>query len=71
LPGWSKAEHGTQKGVMIDSSSAFGIVDLLKDGDSSVYHYKVAQKSKGGPWQLQKAWRSDQNGHTIKEYPLP
>lgn len=44
--------------------------DLLKKSDSSIYHYEVARSSKGSPWQLHKAWRTDQNGHTIEEYPI-
>jgi hypothetical protein len=43
----------------------------LKNGDVSIYHYTVIRTSKRDPWKLQKAWRTDQNGHTIEEYPLP
>jgi hypothetical protein len=49
-------------------SATFG---FWKNGGSSVYHYQVARVSKDSPWKLQKAWRTDQNGHTIEEYPVP
>lgn len=42
-----------------------------KKGDSSTYHYKVIRASKTSPWKLEKAWRTDQNDHTIKSYPVP
>jgi hypothetical protein len=71
LPGWLKSDHGAQTRVMIDPPSGSEIVDLQKIGDSSIYHYKVAQTSKGGSWLLQKAWRTDKSGHTIEEFPIP
>ena len=39
--------------------------------DLSVYHYTLVQASKGGPWKMQKAWRTDQAGRTLEEYPVP
>jgi hypothetical protein len=45
--------------------------DLLKKGDSSLYRYQVARTSAESPWDLRKAWRTDQTGHTIEEYPTP
>ena len=71
LPGWLKSEHGTQTGVMLDAPSGSETVALQKNGDSSIYHYKVAQPSKGGPWRLQRAWRTDQSGRTVEEFPIP
>lgn len=75
LPGWSKNVHGRttefhstyNDSPYLDSATLY----ILKNGDSSVYHYTVIRTSKRGPWKLQKAWRTDQNGHTIEEYPLP
>lgn len=49
-------------------SATFG---FQKNGGSSLYHYTVARASKDSPWQLQKAWRTDENGHTIEEFPVP
>lgn len=75
LPGWSKNAHGRttefhsnhDDSPYLDSATLY----ILKNGDSSVYHYTVVRTSKRGPWKLQKAWRTDQNGHTIEAYPLP
>ena len=44
---------------------------LQKKGDSSIYHYELTRPSKTSPWKLQKAWRSDQDDHTVEEYSVP
>jgi hypothetical protein len=44
---------------------------FCKSGDSASYHYQVARESKESPWKLQKAWRTDQNGRIVEEYPIP
>lgn len=36
--------------------------------DDSQYHYTLIQKSLDGPWQLEKAWRTDKKGHLIERY---
>ena len=75
LPGWSKNVHGRATDFRFNHDDSpyldSGTLYVLKNGDSSVYHYTVVRTSKRGPWKLQKAWRTDQNGHTIEEYPLP
>lgn len=75
LPGWAKNVHGrtTDFNFNHDDSPYLdsATMSILKNGDSSVYHYTVNRTSKRGPWKLQKAWRTDQNGHTMVEYPLP
>jgi hypothetical protein len=71
LPGWSKDEHGRPKGVQMDFDFNSATVEVEKNGDSSIYHYTVTRASEAGPWKLQKAWRTDQTGRTLKEYPLP
>ncbi|HXB58061.1 MAG TPA: retroviral-like aspartic protease family protein [Candidatus Acidoferrales bacterium] len=45
-------------------------VDLIT-GTSSAYHYQVFRPSKKAPWQIQRAWLTDAQGNTIKEFPLP
>jgi hypothetical protein len=67
LPGWSTNDEGT---IYLEPYPDFEAFDGQKNGDSSTYHYKVARAS-GGPWKLQKAWRANQNGSTIEEYPVP
>jgi hypothetical protein len=70
LPGWSTDEHGAPR-VTMDSASNSGTVDILKNGDSSIYHYQVTRVSEAAPWKLRRSWRTDQNDHTIEEYPVP
>lgn len=76
LPGVSKEDHGGKttafhlnhvSSLYLDTATW----DVLKNGDSSIYHYTFTRAAKNGPWKLQKAWRTDQYGHTIEEYPLP
>jgi hypothetical protein len=68
LPGWSKNDKGT---IYLEPYPNFEAFDGLKNGDSSTYHYQGARASESSPWKLQKAWRTDQNNHTIEEYPVP
>lgn len=42
-----------------------------KNGDLSIRHYVVARVSMDGPWMLQRAWRTDEKGRTLEEYPVP
>lgn len=67
LPGWSTKDAGT---IYLEPYPNFEAFDGQKNGDPSTYHYQVARAS-GGTWKLQKAWRADQNGRTIEEYPVP
>ena len=71
LPGWSKNERGTPKEAKMDPSFNSGTLELLKDGESFVYRYQIARTSKDSPWQLQKAWRTDQDNHSVAIYPIP
>jgi hypothetical protein len=72
LPGWSKEQRGTMKGVFQFHQNPDTITfDAVKKGDSSTYHYQFTRSSTDNPWQLQKAWRTDQNDHTVQEYPVP
>ena len=47
-------------------SATFG----FSKSDFSICHYTVARVSRDGPWQLQKAWRSDFSGKTMEEFPV-
>lgn len=72
LPGWPKGEHGTMKGVFQFRQNPDTITfDAVKKGYSSTYHYQFTRSSTDNPWQLQKAWRTDQDDHTVEEYPVP
>jgi Aspartyl protease len=68
LPGWSTNDDGT---IYLEPYPDFEAFDGRKNGDSSIYHYKIAQVSEGDSWKLQKAWRTDQDGKTIEELPAP
>jgi hypothetical protein len=71
LPGMSKGDQAKTTAFHFTDVLGTATWDILKIGDSSTYHYTFARMSKDGPWKLRKAWRTDQNGHTIEEYPLP
>jgi len=72
LPGWSIKDKVAGKTMdfhvqLPDSSTC----DVVKVGDSTIYHYQQNRTSKNSPWKLEKAWRTDKNSHTIEEYPVP
>lgn len=68
LPGWPGNDPGA---IYLDLKSLQIEFDGRKNGDSSDYHYQVGRLSRGSPWKLQKAWRTDQDGKTIEEFPVP
>src|SRR5208337_3608300 len=72
LPGWSKDEKPVAKSVSFFCSTfTDGTFTARKTGDSSVYHFQVVRATEDGPWKLQKVWRTDQDGKTIEEFPVP
>jgi hypothetical protein len=44
--------------------------DLIAEGDSLTNHYTVVRPAKDAAWRLEKAWRTDTDGHTIKNWPV-
>ena len=72
LPGISKNAEGRTTGFHFDQDRSpyldTGTWDVVKSGDSSVYHYAFTRTSKNGLWKLQKAWRTDQNGKTVEAW---
>jgi hypothetical protein len=73
LPGWSKTDQFASRTetVQLPNPDSAAFNHLLKKGDSSIYHCEFTRASKTSPWKLQKAWRADQNDHTVEEYPVP
>jgi hypothetical protein len=73
LPGWSKDDKVVAKSATFTCHSIVtgGTFTARKIGDSSVYHFQVIRASEDSPWKLQKAWRTDANGHMLEEYPVP
>ncbi len=39
-------------------------------GESFTNHYTLMRPAKDAAWQFKKAWRTDAEGHTVKEWPL-
>jgi hypothetical protein len=68
LPGWPGSDIGA---IYLDAFPDHEEFDGRKNGDPSDYHYQVGRPSKDSPRKLQKAWRTDQDGQTIEEYPVP
>jgi tetratricopeptide (TPR) repeat protein len=73
LPGMF-AHHGHEQ-VTIDASPfkevnyPFVVTFRVNEaGESLTNHYMLVQSAEDAPWQLQKAWRTDAEGHTIKEW---
>ena len=67
LPGLSKGDHGDLQLQLAPRDLA---LDVRRAGDSCLYHYKFTRVSMDDPWALHDAWRTDQNGRTIEEYPV-
>jgi hypothetical protein len=73
LPGWSRKDKYAHRRETFTFTypDTVAFNHLQKKGDSSIYHYEFTRASKTDPWKLQKAWRADQNDHTVEEYPVP
>lgn len=67
-PNEKEATYLTSSRRPIGTSVTF---DFCSNSGTSVFHYQVIQMSKDDPWKLKKAWRTDQNGHLIEQYPIP
>jgi hypothetical protein len=75
LPGASKGDRGRTTAFHYNHVPApyldTATWDLLKNGDSSIYHYTFTRTAKKDPWKLKKAWRTDANGCALQEYAVP
>ena len=77
LPGAPKASHFTMtsgqqpaselKALRYPFVTTF-VVTLA--GEAFTNHYTAMQRAKAAPWQLKRAWRTDPQGRTIKEWPV-
>jgi len=70
VPGWSQNDNGTIRAEIQPDAETYGF-EARKEGDPTVCHYIVTRTSNEGPWKLQKAWRTDQQGKIIEEFPVP
>jgi hypothetical protein len=68
LPGWSKEDEGT---IYLEPFPNRDELDGRKNNDPCDYHYQVGRETPSGAWKLLKAWRTDQKGEVIEEYPIP
>jgi len=68
VPGWSEDDEGT---IVLEAHPNSETYHFRKNGDSATCHYRVTRSFNDSPWKLQKAWRTDQNDHTIEEFPVP
>jgi hypothetical protein len=71
LPGWSKDEHGKPRGADQAAGVNETVVEVEKEGESSLYHYQVMRAAEDAPWKLVKAWRTDAEGRVLEDYPVP
>ena len=76
LPGDTKGSHGEilspvtlpfPQSVSYPFSTTFFIV---LQGESFTNNYTVIRASKNAPWQLQRAWRTGQDGQVFEELPV-
>lgn len=79
LPGFNQGEHGTMHAGIVDGNAntpsgseqypVSRVIHFSKRGNDSEYFYAVVLESNGGPWKLQRAWRTDPQGQLIENYP--
>jgi len=75
LPGAAKGSHGKTTAFHFTHDDSpyrdTATWDLQKNDDTATYHYTFTRTATRLPWKLHKAWRTDPNGHTLEEYPVP
>ncbi len=85
LPGLSKGDHVAFRlpGSSVEPNGVFRsdfggpinypitvTVDAAVDDEGFLFHYQLERMSQNGPWQLKRAWRTDQAGRVAHEYSL-
>jgi hypothetical protein len=83
LPGFSAGEHGTMHAGILDAKAnppsgavpepdpVSRVIHFQKQGNAADYFYVVVLESDGVPWKLQRAWRTNADGHVVETYPVP
>ncbi|HEV8540753.1 MAG TPA: basic secretory protein-like protein [Verrucomicrobiae bacterium] len=79
LPGFNKGDHAALIEPLtladIDAATATDALNRNvrgeKQGDGSIYHYRVTRDRTEAPWHLVKAWRTSAEGQMVEEYTLP
>ena len=74
LPGDSKDNHGkitcrlSPSDLEQVSYPLSWTYQVVKTGDTSTNSYTVMRLTRHSAWQLQRAWRTDSQGHVIEEW---
>src|SRR5438552_11029924 len=72
LPGLSKDDHGELKAKVPDFSETvhfpLSLTFQFAKDSGSVYNYTVERLSVSSDWRLIKAWQTDTEGKTVKEF---
>ncbi len=77
LPGFGKNQHGDATVSSVPFSwlqkATYPFVvtfHVVLTGDSFTNHYTIGRSAHDAPWHLEKAWRTDTDGRTVKEWPV-
>jgi hypothetical protein len=68
VPGWPKNEHAS---ISLEGHPGSETYVFRKERALSTCHYRIGRTSKTAPWQLQKAWRTDERDALVEKFPLP
>lgn len=66
----SIGRHHYEAGLFAGTYPVSITYDAKKQNDNSIYHYTVSHNAADSLWILQKAWQTDQEGQTIKSFPV-
>jgi hypothetical protein len=72
LPGTEDAKHSIQFHINPSATNypLSRTFNVKTKSDSFTIHYTVVKQSADASWQLQKAWRTDAQGKTVRAYPV-
>jgi hypothetical protein len=68
VPGWPKNEEAS---ISLEGHPGAESFVFRKESASSTCHYRVTRASKTAPWQLQKAWRTDEHDALAEKFSVP
>ena len=76
LPGVSKDRKGYFRfekkvaGLTSDGGCSNEVHFLTLENPADNYYYVISQDSSNSPWQMRKAWHTDQSSNIIQEFPV-
>lgn len=68
LPGWPASDELSNSSAHFSLDANVITFDIRAKGDSSTYRYTL--KKSGEDWRLTKAWRTDDAGNVLNEFPV-